>query len=135
MRIIETDDWCCDLPDEWQAEQSDDSVLIVDDDEVSSIEITTLKKEAGDISDDDLKQFADEPLSAGIPAESVAIGSLQGMLFNFEDEEGVWREWYLASGSVMLYITHGCRPEHRGMDDAAVNEILSTIELKNQSPA
>ena len=42
MNIIETDYWCLMLPDEWSAEQSDDVVLITDQDGIGELAVTTL---------------------------------------------------------------------------------------------
>ena len=42
MNILETDHWCMMLPEEWHAENDDDVIRIVDQDDVGEIEITTL---------------------------------------------------------------------------------------------
>ena len=41
------------------------------------------------------------------------------------------REWYVAIGSVLLFITYSCDAENRGLDDAAVDEILQTLVAVN----
>ena len=47
MNIIETDYWCLMLPAEWSAEQSEDVVLITDQDGIGELAVTTLVRESG----------------------------------------------------------------------------------------
>jgi hypothetical protein len=130
MQILETDYWLCELPPEWQAEQEDDSVIIVDEDEVSTIEISTLKKSEGDVSEKELREFAGELFQQGLVESPRKFGPFKGFGFNYSDEEGAWREWFLACGQLMLFVTHGCLPEHKGMDDGSVDEILDSLLVK-----
>jgi hypothetical protein len=43
------------------------------------------------------------------------------------EEATAIREWYVTSGSLLLFITYSCEEENAGMDDAAVNEMLDTL--------
>ena len=60
MNILETDHWCLMLPSEWQAENDDDIIRIVDQDEVGEIEITTLHKQSGKVMPAELQDMARE---------------------------------------------------------------------------
>lgn len=133
MQVLETDHWLCELPQEWSAEQEEDSVLISDEDGISTIEISTLKKSSGDVSEEELKEFAAELLQDKQTAESCEFGPFKGLGFSYRDDEGAWREWFLANGPLMLFVTYGCLPEHRGMDDGIVDEILATLLIKQES--
>ena len=42
MKIIETEYWCLMLPPEWSAEQSEDVVMITDQDGIGELAMTTL---------------------------------------------------------------------------------------------
>ena len=46
-----------------------------------------------------------------------------------EKEDAAIREWYVADGPMLLFITYSCDEENRGMDDAAVDELLDTLLL------
>jgi hypothetical protein len=126
--VLETDWWTLELPPEWEAAQDEDVVVIEDEDGVSCLELSTLMREEGDVSDADLAQFSAELRELGIKPHPAQIGSLQGQLFEHDDAEFHWREWFLRAGPMFMYIAYHCLPDHRGMDDAAVDEILSTIE-------
>ncbi len=44
------------------------------------------------------------------------------------------REWYVFNGALLLFITYSCDEENRGMDDAAVDELLDTLMVISDSP-
>lgn len=127
MRVVETDWWTLELPEEWQAEQEDELVVIEDEDGVSCIEISTLVRERGQVGDAELEDFSRELREEGRTARPARVGEWQGLLFEYDDDEFHWREWYLRAGAHFLFIAYHCLPEHAGMDDAAVDEILSTV--------
>lgn len=127
MSMVQTEWWCLELPDEWSAEMEDDCVTISDCDGVSEIDITVVRKEDGDVGQDDLNQFAEDLIAKGLRAEPVSAGSASGLLFSYDDEDGAWREWYLGCHSLLIYITYNTEMEHKGLDDAMVDDILSTL--------
>ena len=127
MNVLETEWWTLALPPEWWADSQDDSILIGDRDEVGCIEISTLHKEDGDFTQDNLEEIA----AAGSVVESawqvVALGDFKGLSGRFVEEDAAIREWYVANGPVMLFITYSCDIENQGMDDASVDELLDTL--------
>ena len=127
MSMVQTEWWCLELPDEWSADMEDDCVTISDCDGVSEIDITVVRKEDGDVDQDDLNQFAEDLIAKGLTAEPVNAGLASGLLFSYDDEDGAWREWYLGCHSLLIYITYNTEMEHKGLDDAMVDDILSTL--------
>lgn len=123
MNELMTDYWSILLPEEWEAEQDGETIIIADEDEVSIIEITTLVPEEGMTSGELLK---------AIGAGSTPGATLAGMdacYRELEEDEVFWREWYCDAGSVVLAISHGCDVSNKGMDDDIVDDILSTLAL------
>jgi len=43
------------------------------------------------------------------------------------------REWYLSHGSLLMMVAYSCDESNKGMDDSAVDEILSTIFIKPEN--
>ncbi|MDP5071515.1 MAG: hypothetical protein NWQ45_11505 [Congregibacter sp.] len=125
MRVLEAGDWGLLLPEEWQAEQEDDVIIIGDRDGVGCIEISELHKEAGDFHAQDLGEFVTD-VSAW---ESVRCGSFQGIGASLIEEGAAIREWYLYAGTLLLYVTYSCDLDNQGLDDAAVDEILETLRM------
>lgn len=125
--ILETDWWILELPPEWDASQDDDVIVITDEDEVSVIEISTLCREDRDVNSGDLDAFSADLRSDGLIAKDVSIGTFSGLYFSHQDQGYAVREWYLRQRKLFVYITCSCLNEHAGMDDSAVDEILSTL--------
>ena len=124
-------DWCTlEIPDEWEFSQDEDDVIVIEDeDAVSCIEIfPPVIVEEGEVSDADIAEFSAELREAGLRGKRVRVGGWQGELFEHEDEEHHWREWFLRQGNCFVQVACHCLAEHAGMDDAAVDEILATLE-------
>ncbi|MCG3170477.1 MAG: hypothetical protein CALGDGBN_02033 [Pseudomonadales bacterium] len=128
MPIVSTESWTLELPDEWSAEHDDDVVVIGDEDGVSCLEISSLVLDEGEVGDEDLGEFARDLLDAGVRPRTARIGDWTGQLFEHDDADGHWREWFLRHGAHFVYAGYHCLPEHAGMDDAAIAEILATLE-------
>ena len=128
MQIVQTDGWCLQIPEEWSAEVEDDVVIIFDCDGVSEINITLVKKSEGNVKPEDLKDFCSH-LIKNNNYESIDFDFASGLYFNYIDDEGAWREWYLSHESSIIYITHFSENDNVGLDDAIVDEIISTMVL------
>jgi hypothetical protein len=127
MRLVESQWWTIELPPEWEAEQEDETIYISDQDGVGEIAITTIQKQEGDVSDEELREF-----SAGLElgnGEEANVGDLQGSYFTYQDGDDVIREWYLRAGPIFIVVSYHCDKENAGMDDKAVDEILSTLAI------
>lgn len=129
MNVLETDHWCLLLPQEWWAEHEDDVVRIVDNDDVGELEMTTLCKESGSVDADELSDMASEESPEVDEWEAATVGAFRGVKGTFVEGEAHIREWYIAAGAVLLYITYVCDLDNTGMDDAAVDELLDTLVL------
>ncbi len=123
MRVLEAGDWSLLLPSEWQAERDDDGIVIGDRDGIGCLEISELRRETGEFSAGDLEQFRE----AGQPWDSVSLGSFEGRASAFSEDGASIREWFLHAGDLLLFVTYSCDEENRGMDDAAVDDMLSTL--------
>ncbi|TDG12220.1 hypothetical protein E2F43_17700 [Seongchinamella unica] len=117
------------VPPEWWAESEEESILIGDHDGVGCIEISTLHKDEGEFSREEVAQIARDEAEQQLQWETLSLGEFFGVRADYQEEGVAIREWYLANGSMMLFITYSCDEENRGMDDAAVDEILDTLLL------
>lgn len=128
MPIVSTESWTLELPEEWAAEHDDDVVVIGDEDGVSCLEISALVLDEGEVADEDLEEFSRDLLDIGLRPQAVLVGDWRGRLFEHDDAEAHWREWFLRQGAHFVYAGYHCLPEDAGMDDAAIAEILATLE-------
>jgi hypothetical protein len=128
MKLLETDWWTLELPPEWEAEQDEDVIVIEDEDGVSCLELSTLVREQGAVSERDLAEFSRDLREAGHAPRAVRIGPWSGEVFEHDDDEYHWREWFLRHAGLFVYGAYHCESGNRGMDDAAIDEILATLE-------
>lgn len=129
MRSVETDWWVLDLPDEWDAEQDEETIVIGDEDGVGALEITTLRKEAGEGAMD-LAELAAELVPGSQSGRPVQLAGCRGLYFQYQEEGDAVREWMLDGGALLLLISYSCARENAGLDDAVVDEILETLQLR-----
>jgi hypothetical protein len=133
MNILETDWWTMALPPEWWAELEEESVLVGDRDEVGCLEFTTMHKESGQFDAAEIQGIAESESESEQAQDwkAVTLGDFNGVVSAFIEEGAAIREWYIANDSQLLYISYSCDEDNRGMDDAAVNEILDTLMVVN----
>jgi hypothetical protein len=129
MNVLETEWWTLALPPEWWAETEDDAILVGDRAGVGCIEITTLQKEQGEFDQATVKEIARSEAPGGQDWNPAELGDFRGVLRDYLDEDAAIREWYVAQGPLLLFITYSCEEENRGMDAAAVDQLLDTLML------
>lgn len=128
MRSIETDWWVLDLPDEWEAEQDEETIVIGDEDGVGALEISTLRKHE-DEAVVDLKRLAGELIPASQPGQAVQLAGYKALYFQYRDDGEAVREWLVDGGELLLLISYSCAVENAGFDDSVVDEILDTLQF------
>jgi hypothetical protein len=129
MNVLETEWWTMVVPPEWWAEAEEESILVGDQDDVGCIEISTLHKESGEFDSKTILDIAKAESEEPVDWASVQLGEFSGVRAHFVAEGSAIREWYVANGALMLFITYSCDEENAGMDDAAVDELLDTLML------
>ncbi len=129
MQEIETDWWFIGLPEQWQTEQDEDSILIFDEDELGCISLSTLLPEGKSAANEKaLRALLSELDYKPENGTACTIGEgWQGWEFEGEDEGDYIREWFLYGKNHLLLISYACAIEDSYMDRAAVDEILSTL--------
>ena len=129
MNVLETEWWTMAVPPEWWADSEEDSILVGDRDDVGCIEISTLHKDEGEFDQRALADIVASESEHSLDWQQVTLGEFSGLTRRFIEEGAAIREWYVASGSMLLFITYSCDEENGGMDDAAVDELLDTLML------
>ena len=132
MNVLETEWWTMVVPPEWWAEAEEESILVGDQDDVGCIEISTLHKESGEFDSKTILDIAKAESEQPVNWASVQLGEFSGVRAHFVAEGSAIREWYVANGALMLFITYSCDEENAGMDDAAVDELLDTLMLAGE---
>jgi len=134
MNVLETEWWTLAIPPEWWADSEEDSILVGDQDDVGCIEISTLHKEEGMFDAQTVRGIAQEESEQPLDWHQVTLGDFAGVGSSYLEEGTAVREWYVFNGALLLFITYSCDGENRGMDDAAVDELLDTLMVIGESP-
>lgn len=128
MHTLETDWWSLDLPEEWQAEQDEETIVISDEDGIGVIEITTLEPSEG--AEMELSTLAAQLFPAELAQSTVQLGDFVGVAVQYRDEGDAVREWLVRKAQQTLLISYSCDVEHEGLDDETVDEILDTLQVE-----
>ena len=132
MPFVQTQWWSVEIPDEWSAQVDDDTVSLLDCDELGSIDISAMRRDAGDVGIAELEALAGDTIAAGHTPAAVTLGPLSGIGFEYLEQGEFWREWYLGAGPLLVLVTYNCDAEHRDFDRPLVDDILSTITVNEE---
>ena len=127
MNILETDDWCLLLPPEWVVEQDAGFVRIFDQDEISELSFSTLIRDKDIAIPIEALQLAKSQSPEVSIWKPITIGDFEGVTGSLREDNEVIREWYVSQAFTLLYVTYVCGYQHGGMDDLAIDNILSTL--------
>jgi hypothetical protein len=127
MKLIETPWWSLPISDEWQTETDEDTIIIFDQDGVGSLEFSVLEFDEGDVTADDLQEVALHIIAAGIEGVAAECGVWRGLRFEYVNDDYFCRDWLLRYQQKILVISYTCDLEDRGLDDAAVDQMLGDL--------
>ena len=133
MNVLETEWWTMAIPPEWWADSEEDSILVGDQDEVGCIEISTLHREEGEFDQEMVREIAQTESEQPLDWQPVKLGEFAGVSSSYVQDVTAIREWYVSNGAKLLFITYSCAEENRGMDNAAVDELLDTLMVAEES--
>lgn len=133
MKLIETPFWSLPLSDEWQTETDEDTIIICDEDGVGSLEFTVLEFDDVEPGPQDLQELAQQIIPDGIGGAAAECGAWRGLRFEYVEDEDFCRDWLLLCQHKVLLVSYTCDLSDRGMDDAAIDEMLSDLRGRDES--
>lgn len=119
--------WSVKLPADWQASESDECVTLSGKRFSSAVQITAARKEACLITDEDLKEFADKRLIEKTSLSKVNITMFAGLYAERVQNGIFWREWWLRSGNLMVYVTYNIEEKFREAERFLVDTIVGSL--------
>ena len=128
MKKFSGEYWIVNLPDAWLGESEAGFDVIYDPEGVGELQISGSCHDQL-IEYDDLYELAAEHIEAGAEEEQVEFGEFSGITLEYEVDDELIREWYLKSGSIMLFITYSCLLEDEGKEDDVVESVLESLRL------
>lgn len=125
MHTVETEWWSMDLPEEWDAEQDEETIVLGDEDGVGMLEITALER-SNDAATD-LQSLAAELFPKKLKSVPAQVGDFDGLYVHYVDEGDAVREWLVRKDEQILLVSYSCDADNAGLDDEIVDQILETL--------
>ena len=116
------DTWSVDLPNHWQIEEADDCLVIYDPDGVGAFQVSSFFKEDGDVTIDDLLDFADVD-----SPEKTDLSFLNGIFKKTIDSGDTFFSWWLCGANHLVYATDICSTEDESIEKQEREDIIHSL--------
>ena len=97
-----------------------------------ALQISASRKD-GDVTDEDLRDFARDHLENGAQTEAVTVGDFSGFTFQYRDDENYWRQWFVRHGPLALFVTYNCPVASYGEEGASVDHIVASLRAQDDA--
>ena len=124
--------WTLKLPQDWVLCNEEDCVTFSGTPDLGALQMSAREKETA-VDNDDLREFATQRVDSSSRLHPVVVGSLVGYYAQSLQDETLWREWWLRSGRVMVYITYNVEESSAGNEDDILEDMLSTLRLREEN--
>src|ERR1051325_7728488 len=98
--------WSVHLPDDWQSSEEPECVTLYRSQRRGSLQISAARKQEETVTDRDLQNFAEELIDSNLALEKVSYSTFSGFSVSYSRDARFWKEWWLRSGTLMLYLTY-----------------------------
>jgi hypothetical protein len=122
--------WSIDVPKGWELETEDMLDTFFDPDGVGALQVSSLTKSGGDVTDAELIESIEDMKLADRPRAPAAFGPFTGYaLEKVHDDGQAGRYWFLRAGPLLLFVTYFCDKQDAGKEARIVAKALSTLRL------
>lgn len=129
-RAVAARAWSLDVPKGWEHEAEDTLDTFFDPDGVGALQISSMTKSGGDVTDAELVESIEDMKLADRPRKAAAFGPFAGYaLEKVHDDGQAGRYWFLRAGPVMLFATYFCDKRDIGKEAAIVARALNSLRL------
>ena len=118
--------WSLKLLDGWQGKIDGVCVTLSSEENVGVIQISAAIKPT-QVTDNDLYDFAAEPIRDGAKTNNVQFGAFVGFEITFSFDDYFFRMWYLRHERQLLLITYICDLKKHGVEDEDIQKMLATL--------
>ena len=126
--------WSIEPAPGWTGRDDPECITIESEQGVGALQVSGYVQ-AGVVSDDDLEELAAERVTGLLrQMRSCVAGEFTGFAYERLSDGMSWREWYLRAADLALFVTYVCSPDNAGVDDADVDQMLTTLRLEAKHP-
>ncbi len=127
--------WSIDLPVGWEHEAEGTLDTFFDPDGVGALQVSSLTKAGGDVTECDLTESIEDMKLAGVPRRAAAFGPFVGYSLEREEDGQLGQYWFLRAGPLLLFVTYFCDRQHAGTEARIVAAVLSSLRLADSTGA
>jgi len=122
--------WSIDVPKGWERETEDTLDTFFDPAGAGALQISSLTKSSGDVTDADLVESIEDMKLAGVPRAAAAFGPFAGFALNKQHADGqTGQYWFLRAGPLLLFATYFCDERDAGRETRAVMKALGSLRV------
>lgn len=117
--------WSLEVSDEWSVTDHPECLSLTLSDE-GALQVSSARKQDGFVEEQDLL-FPEEERESWGKWKPVHCGEFDGIVYEYTQEEIVWRRWFLRNGPVLLFVTYNGTADAAKREAAAVSIVLNTV--------
>lgn len=119
--------WSVELPSGWIGSEDPECVTFRATPPLGALQLSAALKDGGSITEEDLQSLVKESPSPRTELVKVSYGSFFGVAIQYVKEGLFWREWWLASGRLMIYATYNVAKGGEDLEEDKIESILSSL--------
>jgi hypothetical protein len=134
MLHLRFETWSVAFPEEWDHDIEDDILAIATPAGESVLQIGSMSKDEGAVTDDDLWEFMDD---AGVETGDITrvkLGDFEGLSAATQESALLLRYWVMRAGDVLLLATFRCPADLANADIGAVEGVLQSLRAEPPAP-
>jgi len=135
MLQLRFETWSVAFPDDWDHDIEDDILALATPAGESLLQIGSMSKDEGPVTEDDLWEFMDDAGVETGDVQRVKLGDFEGLAAMTEEESILLRYWVVRAGEVLLLATFRCPNDRAGADIGRVEGVLQTLRLEPPAAA
>lgn len=124
--------WSVTFPEDWDHDVEDDILALATPAGESLLQIGSMSKDEGAVTDDDLWEFMDDAGVATADVTRVRLGDFDGLAASTNEDAVLLRYWVMRAGDVLLLATFRCPDERPDADMASVESVLQSLRLETE---
>lgn len=130
MLHLRFETWSVAFPEDWEHDVEDDILALATPAGESVLQIGSMSKDEGAVTEDDLWEFMDDAGVETAEIQRVKLGDFEGLAAHTQEETILLRYWVVRAGEVLLLATFRCPSERAGADIVSVEGVLQTLRVE-----
>ena len=120
--------WSVTLPLGWDGRPDKECATFQRNPPLGVLQISSARKDIGPVTAEDLREFAEERVASGVQLLEVSHGPFSGFSAEHSKEGRFWREWWLRSGQLTVYVTYNVAQGNARIEKDEVERIIESLK-------